>query len=98
MAIASDLKQYNYRPFKNFNPNQQRLRRHFKMLMTRYMSEPEPCLFLPSFMDLSRQLDCSSLDIHCALAELKKQGYDYFTLDIHSTVTIWHPSKMKIAL
>lgn len=47
-------------------------------------------------MALSKTLNCSPLDLHDALIELKKQGYDHFTFGAYSPITLWYPSKISL--
>jgi hypothetical protein len=67
---------------------------YFEEVVWQYQLGNEPCIFLPSLMSLSNSLGCSPVEIQCALMGLKKQGYDYFILDIHGPITFWHPPKM----
>jgi hypothetical protein len=69
---------------------------HIEELVRQYRHSEEPCLFLPSLMSLSKNLDCSTLDIQCALMGLRKQGYDYFMMDIYGPITLWYPSKVSL--
>ncbi len=70
------------------------LKRYFEDLLDNYDPGQTPCLFLPSMMELSSSLNCTSLDLLRVLMKLRRQGYDYFTLDIYSPITFWHPSKI----
>lgn len=67
---------------------------YFEELVWQYEQGEEPCLFLPSLMKLSNTLGCSAVEIQSALLGLKKQGYDYFMLDIYAPITFWHPPKL----
>lgn len=69
---------------------------YFEELIWQYHQGEEPCKFLPSLMGLSKSLDCSTLDIQCALIELRKQGYDFFMMDIEGPITLWCPSKISL--
>jgi hypothetical protein len=69
---------------------------YIEELARQYHHGKEPCLFLPSLMSLSKNLDCSTLDIQCALMGLRKQGYDYFMMDIYGPITLWCPSKVSL--
>lgn len=68
---------------------------YFEELIWQYHQGEEPCMFLPPLMSLSKSLDCSTLDIQCALMGLRKQGYDFFMMDIDGPITLWFPSKIS---
>lgn len=67
---------------------------YFEELVWQFHEGESPCLFLPSLIELSKSLGCSILDVQCALMSLRRQGYDYFTLDIHSPITLWYPVRL----
>lgn len=69
---------------------------YFEELIWQYHQGEEPCMFLPSLMSLSERLGCSTLDIQCALLGLRKQGYDFFMMDIYGPITLWYPSKISL--
>jgi len=69
---------------------------YFEELIWQYHQGEAPCMFLPSLMGLSKSLDCSTLDIQCALMELCKQEYDFFMMDMYGPITLWYPSKIKL--
>ena len=69
---------------------------YFEEIVWQYHQGEDPCLFLPSLMSLSKSLDCSTLDIQCALMDLRKQGYDCFMIDMDGPITLWYPSKIKL--
>lgn len=96
MAHPSIYREKELQALNSPDSNQIRLRHYFKALLRGYNGETGPCLFLPSLMALSKTLDCSPLDLSSALVELKKQGYDHFTLGIYSPITLWHPSKIRL--
>lgn len=75
-------------------PVQIPVRDYLDQLLQEYLNGPDPCLFLPSFFDLSRALNCSGLELYCLLIELRDQGFDFFTLGMDSPVTVWHPVKI----
>jgi hypothetical protein len=94
MSITAAIREGQLsRTISNY-PNRAKLRRYFNRLLNDYRVENSPCLFLPSFPELAANLECSALDLHCALRELRRQGYDYFSLGLHSPVTLWHPTKI----
>lgn len=96
MMISTALKSEELPLFRSFYPNHKKLRDYFRDLLSLYDPERDPCLFLPSFPELAKQLDCAPLDLHCALQELRRCGYDYFSLSLHSPITLWHPSNRHL--
>jgi len=68
---------------------------YFEELIWLYHQGEDPCIFLPSLMQLSETLDCSTLEIQSALMGLRKQGYDYFMMDIYGPITLWCPPKLS---
>lgn len=69
---------------------------YFEEMLWEYHQGEAPCIFLPSLMTLSEKLGCSTLDIQCALMGLRKQGYDFFMMDIYGSITLWYPSKISL--
>lgn len=92
MSLTFPVKTTNALAFKS----QGRAIGYFEELIWQYHQGEEPCMFLPSLMSLSKSLNCSTLDIQCALMGLRKQGYDFFMMDIYSPITVWYPSKMEL--
>jgi hypothetical protein len=48
----------------------------------------ETCLFLPSILNLAKQLECSALDVHDSIRELVKKGYQFLMLSHDTPVTV----------
>ncbi len=71
-------------------------RQYIHNLLETYMAEPDPCLFLPSFMGMSKMLGCSAFEVYHLLNELKDKGFDFFTLDMDTPITLWHPAKVQM--
>ena len=67
---------------------------YFEKMLWQYRHGDEPCLLLPSLKELAKSMDCSMLDVQCALNNLRKQGYDYFMVELNSTITVWYPNKI----
>ena len=65
---------------------------YFEQAFWHYHQGDDPCMFLPSLLQLSKDLNYSVLDIQHALANLRKKGYNYYMLDIFSPITSWCPS------
>ena len=92
MSLAFPVKTTNTVAFKGRG----QVLGYFEELVWQYHQGDAPCMFLPPLMSLSKSLDCSALDIQCALMELRKHGYDFFMMDIYSPITLWYPSKIKL--
>jgi hypothetical protein len=67
---------------------------YFEEMIWQYHHGDEPCLLLPSLKELAQNMNCSMLDVQCALNNLRKQGYDYFMVELNSTITVWYPDKI----
>jgi hypothetical protein len=92
MSQSFPVKTANVKAFKGLGMAQD----YFEELMRQYRQGEAPCMFLPSLLSLSQSLDCSTLDIQCALMGLRKQGYDYFMMDIYGPITLWYPPKVGL--
>lgn len=68
---------------------------YFEEMIWRYHHGDDPCLLLPSLKELAHNMDCSTLDIQCALNNLRKQGYDYFMIELDGPLTVWYPDKIN---
>jgi len=94
MSISYAAKKAELQSLGRSYPNRARIRRYFRHRLDGYGGEMAPCLFLPSLMELAGRLGASSLDIQCALCELRKEGYDFFSLGPYNPITLWHPSRI----
>jgi hypothetical protein len=91
MSLTFPVKMKNTGAFKDHSKSLG----YFEEQIWQYHHGQEPCILLPYLLELSEDLGYSTLDIQCALIELRKKGYDYFMMDIHGPITVWYPPKVN---
>lgn len=67
---------------------------YLEIMMAEYDEGDEQCLFLPSLISMSECFQCSAVDIHHALSELKERGCDFFIMGFESPITLWYPARL----
>lgn len=74
-----------------------RMNRHHKvdisayleqMLKNKHRATRDACLFLPSVVNMARQLGCSALDIQESMTELINKGYKFLAINHDTPVTV----------
>jgi hypothetical protein len=97
LAEASGLHRADYTGHHH-RPVYNRIAAHLYRLMRRGGKAAGSCFFLPSVMSLSKALNCPSVEVHAAMAGMKRKGYVFFTLSLDSPVTASAPSKTTAML
>lgn len=67
---------------------------YLEMMMLEYDAGDDQCLFLPSLMSLSECFQCSAVEVHQTLCELKARGCDFFIMGFESPITLWYPTRL----
>jgi hypothetical protein len=75
--------------------NQADIRGYLELMLTEYAQGTDQCLFLPSLISLSECFNCSAVEVHQALSELRERGYDFFIMGFESPITLWYPLRLE---
>ncbi|WP_373532038.1 hypothetical protein [Vampirovibrio sp.] len=67
---------------------------YLALMLAKYDEGDEQCLFLPSLMSMSECFQCSAVEVHHALTELKERGCDTFIMGFESPITLWYPDRL----
>jgi hypothetical protein len=67
---------------------------YLAMMLAKYDEGDEQCLFLPSLIGMSECFQCSAVEVHHALSELKLRGCDIFMMGFESPITLWYPDRL----
>lgn len=70
---------------------------YLDMMMIEYDAGDEQCLFLPSLISMSECFQCSAVEVHHALSDLKDRGCDFFIMGFESPITLWYPARLGCA-
>lgn len=68
---------------------------YLALMLSQYHEGSEQCLFLPSLMSMAEYFECSAVEIHQTLEQLKAFGCDFFIMGFESPITLWYPERLN---
>lgn len=71
------------------------IQNYLALMLSEYHEGSEQCLFLPSLLSLAEYFECSAVEIHQALDQLKTFGCDFFIMGFESPITLWYPERLN---
>jgi hypothetical protein len=71
---------------------------YLALMLSQYHEDSEQCLFLPSLLSMAEYFECSAVEIHQALEQLKAFGCDFFIMGFESPITLWYPERLNGAV
>lgn len=78
-------------------PTEADVQGYLALMLSQYQEGSEQCLFLPSLMSMAEYFQCSPVEVHQALNELRAFGCDFFIMGFESPVTLWYPERLALA-
>lgn len=68
---------------------------YLALMLSQYHEGSEQCIFLPSLLSMAEYFECSAVEIHQALEQLKTFGCDFFIMGFESPITLWYPERLN---
>jgi hypothetical protein len=81
---------------QHLQDNNADIRSYLDLMMLEYDAGTDQCLFLPSLISLSECFNCSPVEVHHVLNEMRERGCDFFIMGFESPITLWYPLRLGL--
>src|SRR4051812_24396438 len=89
-AKVIHLKDLPHATFSNPHETVRQIAMYLQWLLHKRTATPNECILLPSLANLAAFFSSQHADVHSALQELRKQGYDYAMPGLYGHISLWH--------